>query len=59
MTELQNIVWKNLEGIQLENEFLSVVVLPSLGGKIASIFEKKRRVELAAQNAGDFYRIPE
>lgn len=59
MTELQNIVWKNLEGIQLENEFLSVVVLPSLGGKIASIFEKKRGVELAAQNAGDFYRIPE
>lgn len=59
MTELQNIVWKNLEGIQLENEFLSVVVLPSLGGKIASLYDKNKRVELAAQNKSDFYRLPE
>lgn len=59
MSELRNIEWKNLQGIQLENEFLSVVILPSLGGKIASIFEKGKEVELTAQNEEEYYKIPE
>lgn len=58
MTEITEIQWKNLRGTRLENEMLSVVVLPSLGGKIVSVYRKDRDFELAAQYAGDNYRIP-
>lgn len=59
MIELRTILWMNLEGIQLENEYISVVILPSLGGKIASIFYKRKGVELTAQNGKDYYKTPE
>ncbi|MDO4337241.1 MAG: DUF5107 domain-containing protein [Eubacteriales bacterium] len=58
-TQIREIQWKNLRGIQLENQLLSVVVLPSLGGKLASVYHKERKFELAAQYRGESYRIPQ
>lgn len=56
--ELEYIKWKNLQGISLENEELYVVVLPRLGGKIASLKYKKKDFEVAAQYGGEEYKIP-
>lgn len=58
MTKIVPVRWMNLNGIMLENEQLSVVVLPRLGGKIASIRYKERKFEVVAQNGSGKYRIP-
>ena len=59
MITIEEIPWKNLQGIRMENEVLSVVILPVLGGKIASLYRKDRDFELVSQYAEDRYRIPE
>lgn len=46
--------WKNLDALSLENDALRVIVLPALGGKLASVFHKKKNFELAAQKSGSF-----
>ena len=38
-----------MEAFQLENEVLSVRILPKRGGKIASIYSKKEKFELLYQ----------
>lgn len=50
--------WKNLDALSLENDALRVIVLPALGGKLASVFHKKKNFELAAQNQEAFCRLP-
>lgn len=50
--------WKNLDALSLENDALRVIVLPALGGKLASVFHKKKNFELAAQNQEAFYHLP-
>ncbi len=42
------------EARRLENEFLSLLILPGRGGKIASIRDRKRNFELLYQPAGDY-----
>lgn len=59
MTEITYQKWKNLDGIRLENEWLKVVILPNLGGKVASLYYKKNEFELAAQYPGETYKLPE
>ena len=44
--------------LRLENEKLSVVILPQLGGKIASFYHKDAAFELAAENTLRGYRLP-
>lgn len=58
MTEIKCIKWKNLKGIQMENDRISVVILPGLGGKLASLQYKKTTFEFAAQMKEQQYRIP-
>lgn len=58
MSEIIHVKWKNLKGIQLENEWIKAVILPELGGKIASVCYKKRQFEVAAQYRGEAYRLP-
>lgn len=58
-TEITEIQWKNLRAVRLENNILSVVILPSLGGKIASVYRKDIGFEFAAQNEEKVYRMPE
>lgn len=59
MTEVTSIKWKNLEGLQMENAFLRVVILPRLGGKLASVCYKDKSFELAAQSGASDYALPE
>lgn len=56
---IQKIMWKNLEAVELENDFFCVTVIQQLGGKLASVFYKEKQFELAAQNPGKEYKIPE
>lgn len=58
MSSVTCIQWSNLEGIQMENQALRIVILPQLGGKIASVCYKKKNFELAAQNSKGIYQIP-
>ena len=57
-TTITRTTWKNLEALCLENGCLRVILLPVLGGKLASVFYKKKAFELAARNKEDFYRLP-
>lgn len=50
--------YKGLNAVQLENEALRAIVLPKLGGKIASIYLKNKDFELAYQCKSDCYNIP-
>jgi hypothetical protein len=45
--------------VQLENEYLRVIVLPEIGGKLASIFSKTKDFELAFQNKENEYKKAE
>lgn len=47
-----------MPSIQMENEMLRIVVLPGLGGKIASIYRKDLQFEAAAQNEKGIYDLP-
>lgn len=58
MLDIKCINWKNLSGVQLENEYLRIVVLPCLGGKLASVYDKLKNFELAAQHSDKEYNIP-
>ena len=55
---VQEKVFKQCRSIQLENEFISVIILPEIGGKIASIYRKDKDFELLYQNKEDIYRKP-
>lgn len=46
------------EELRLENEMLSVVILPQLGGKVSSVYFKPQAFELAAPNTRGVYHIP-
>lgn len=59
MIKITETTWKNLTGILLENEELRVIVLPELGGKIASLCYKTRDFELAAQPGKEEYNLPQ
>lgn len=47
-----------MEAVQLENEKLRIIVLPGLGGKIASLYLKSKDFELIFQNKEENYREP-
>lgn len=59
MSSITSAPWKNLQGICMENEYLRVIVLPKLGGKIASVVYKDKDFELAAQNKEEYYKMPQ
>ena len=51
-------VFKGIESIVLENKILKIVLLPSIGGKIASIYNKEKDFELLFQNKNNEYSHP-
>lgn len=59
MTEIKCIKWKNLEGITIRNEYIQIVVLPRLGGKIASVIYRENGFELVAKCKTDSYNLPQ
>ncbi|HEY5583075.1 MAG TPA: DUF5107 domain-containing protein [Ruminiclostridium sp.] len=48
--------FKGEEAIKLENEQLRVIILPKLGGKVASLYSKVKDFELVFQNKEDKYK---
>lgn len=48
--------FKGIDAVKLENDFLKVLVLPKIGGKIASIYRKDKDFELLFQNKSDEYK---
>lgn len=58
MVKITETTWKNLTGVLIENEKLRVIVLPQLGGKIASLYDKSKEFEVAAQPEKKFYALP-
>lgn len=53
--KIENIVYKGLDGIKLENDYISLVLLPQLGAKIASLIYKPQNFEVLAQPALNKY----
>ncbi|MBU3092153.1 DUF5107 domain-containing protein [Clostridium sp. CF011] len=51
-------IFKGIECIVLENKILKIVALPSIGGKIASIYNKEKDFELLFQNKNNEYIHP-
>ncbi|MDF2988329.1 MAG: hypothetical protein K0R50_3839, partial [Eubacterium sp.] len=51
--------FKGTKSVVLENENLKVIVLPEIGGKIASVFNKPKEFELLFQCKGDAYKKAE
>lgn len=56
---IERIRFKNMDALQLENTWLRIVVIPELGGKVASMYKKDKQFELLFQNKEDTYRKPE
>lgn len=50
--------YKHEKAIQLENDYINVIVLPRLGGKIASYYHKAKSFEALYQNTSDQYGNP-
>jgi galactose mutarotase-like enzyme len=55
---INEIIFKNCYCIKLENEVLRVIIIPSMGGKVASIYRKDKDFELLYQNKESVYRRP-
>jgi len=58
MTTITQINWANLTALQLQNDQLSVVLLPELGGKIVSIVYLETGFEVVEQNHQSGYTLP-
>lgn len=56
---MREIIFKGLRAYQFENDILRVVVIPDLGGKTASIYNKIEGFELLFQNKDSSYKCPE
>ena len=51
--------FKGTDSIVLESGAVKVVILPEIGGKVASFYHKSKDFELLFQNKENFYRRPE
>jgi galactose mutarotase-like enzyme len=51
-------IFKSCSAVILENDCVKVIVLPPIGGKIASIYRKDKEFELLFQNKDNKYRVP-
>ncbi|MBP1995719.1 DUF5107 domain-containing protein [Paenibacillus eucommiae] len=50
--------WEGLEAIQWENEVLKLIILPDLGSKIASIYDKRTGREWMDQPPARIFQLP-
>ncbi|SHH84556.1 DUF5107 domain-containing protein [Clostridium grantii] len=56
---MKKIIFKGVKALTFENNKFKVIVLPELGGKIASFYSKDYNFELLYQNQSDYYKTPE
>ncbi len=55
---IKELDFKGEKGILIESQELSVLVLPAIGGKLASIYNKEKDFELLYQNQEEYYNKP-
>lgn len=55
---LNNINFKNEKAIEISNGTIKIVVLPNIGGKIASIYHINKEFEFVFQNSENSYKQP-
>lgn len=55
----KEVLFKGVKTLEFENDILRVKIIPSIGGKIASIYHKVKDFELLFQNKEDNYKKPE
>lgn len=55
---IKECLFKGCQAVKLENELIRVIVLPSMGGKVASIYKKDKEFELLYQNKEEVYKKP-
>ena len=51
---IEKILFKGVEALKIENDEVSVIVIPAWGGKIASFYNKSKEFELLFQHNGDY-----
>lgn len=56
---ISKVKFKQRDAVKIENSFLTVVIIPEIGGKIASVFRKDKNFELLFQNKDEVYKTPE
>lgn len=56
MNEIRMTTYKDAVAVELENEFLRVIVIPNSGAKIASIFYKPSGVEILEQHPSEEFQ---
>lgn len=54
----KEIIFKGEKAIELYNKKIRVVILPQIGGKIASLYHKEKEFEFAFQNKENIYKRP-
>ncbi|CDF58801.1 hypothetical protein [Thermobrachium celere] len=57
--KIENVFYKGLDGIKVENEYISLIILPKLGAKIASLIYKPQNFEVLAQPTLNRYTLAE
>lgn len=55
---IYNTTYKNVEAVALENDFLRAILLPSIGGKIASLIDRKEEREYLYQPEAKILETP-
>ena len=53
---INEIIFKKCHCIKLENDVLKVIIIPSMGGKVACIYRKDKDFELLYQNNETVYK---
>jgi len=56
---MNEVNFKNESALLIENSIYRTLVLPNLGGKIASFYHKPKEFELLFQHKGDIYQKPD
>lgn len=51
--------FKKTKALKMENDYISIIILPEIGSKIASIYSKEKDFEFLFQNKDDSYKKPE
>ncbi len=55
---ITGIIFKGLDALKIENDKLSVIVIPELGGKIASVIKKNKNFEYYFQHKKEIFLKP-
>ncbi|MBU5593365.1 DUF5107 domain-containing protein [Clostridium sp. MSJ-4] len=55
---MEKVIFKGIEALKIQSNYLKVVIIPEIGGKVASIYNLKKDFELLFQNKDEVYKRP-